>query len=258
MERYRKYYDMNYSYMDKNKEATPVAIINMLQDTAIGHSEAVGLSIDKLKEDGIGWVLNRWSVHMDSPLRWNTRVSVETWPCSFNRFYATREFLIRDDRDNILVRASSRWILINIEKKRPVRIPEEFGTLYGMEQGVRAVPSEFEDIGLPVSEVPGIPFRIRRSDLDTNHHVNNAKYIEWMIETIPDDIYDGYTLKSIEVGYIKEAQSGMIECITSEIKGPPGAEPSNSYIWKGSHLVRLINESGGTDLAIASSVWQKN
>ncbi len=279
MERFKKTFDINYFILDKNQEATPLGIINMLQDTAIYHSEAVGLGLEKLKADGIVWILNRWSVEIDKPLKWNTRVSVETWPSGFNRFYATREFIIRDMEGNILLRASSRWILLNIEKKRPVRVPVEFYDLYGMELGDRAVLTEFDDLRRPqgaageeVNEtgdgnISSQIFKIRRSDLDTNLHVNNARYVEWMIETIPDEIYDNYTLKSLEVSYIKEAQSGMVECIAEKTfsdfmlyseNTSTGGLTRASTCWTGSHLVRLYDGTTECDLAVARTVWHPN
>lgn len=41
-------------------------------------------------------------------------------------------------------------------------------------------------------------FIVRRSDIDTNAHVNNTKYIEWVLETIPEEVYRTYRMVALE------------------------------------------------------------
>ena len=46
-------------------------------------------------------------------------------------------------------------------------------------------------------------FKVRYSDIDSNGHVNNTKYIEWSIETLPKNIVDNYMLEEIKVIFEK-------------------------------------------------------
>ncbi|MGI6777524.1 MAG: acyl-[acyl-carrier-protein] thioesterase [Acetivibrionales bacterium] len=126
-----EFYIHNYE-TGKHKQATPISILHYLEETALSHTESVGLGIDRMKADGTAWILNRWSVRTNRYPCWKEKIVVETWPSSFRRFYATREFYIKDANENIIVRASSLWVYLNILKKRPLRIPEYFGELYGV------------------------------------------------------------------------------------------------------------------------------
>ena len=38
-------------------------------------------------------------------------------------------------------------------------------------------------------------FVVTRRDTDTNGHANNVKYLEWVMDDIPDAIYEDMTLK---------------------------------------------------------------
>ncbi|KAK1298086.1 hypothetical protein QJS10_CPB14g00266 [Acorus calamus] len=49
-----------------------------------------------------------------------------------------------------------------------------------------------------------------RSDLDMNHHVNNVKYVKWMLETIPEQFLEGHQLSSITLEYRRECGSSDI------------------------------------------------
>ncbi len=45
-------------------------------------------------------------------------------------------------------------------------------------------------------------FQVRNSDLDMNHHVNNTKYLEWMIETIPENM--NKKISEVDIIFLRE------------------------------------------------------
>lgn len=204
--RFSKTFDVHYYEIDKYQEATPVSILNYLEETAICHSEAVGHGIGKLLEKDMGWILNRWKVNMVRYPKWNEKIRIETWPSSFERFYANREFRIFDDGGKEIGKASSLWIFINIVKKRPQRIPCEIGEAYGVETA--RIFDSFHDFKDAAHRGEGIDFYVRRSDIDTNNHVNNTKYLEWMLESLPEEAQRNFILRDFEILYKKETTYG--------------------------------------------------
>ena len=248
MERnYCKHFEVHYYEVNKYREATPVSILNYLEEAAIAHSEDVGLGLDRLKSEGIGWVLNRWHLVMERYPVWGEQVKVETWPSRFERFYATREFLLQDTVGNVLGKATSLWIFLSLEKKRPLRIPPEFAAAYGLDP-VRAIEGEFA--GFPALELPesSREFNIRRSDIDTNQHVNNTKYVEWMLEAVPQAVYDNFVLNTLEVAYKKEIGYGL--AVTSAVLTE--AESERDY-----RCGHRVFSRDGAELAAARTVWTK-
>lgn len=245
-DKFTKEYEIHYHQIDKNKKATPLSLISLMEETAISHSQSVGLGIDELEAANMVWVLNRWSIEIDSQPSWHDRISVITWPSSFERFYATREFKIKDPEGRTLVRASTLWILINFQKKRPIRIPLEFGDRYGISP-VKAIDNPFGTIE-PVGASHGAgSFPVRRSDIDTNGHVNNCRYVEWALEQVPQDVYDNCRLQSLEVEYKKETTLGSTVnslCrLSSEEKGVA------------SFVHSILSEDKSLELASAKTLW---
>jgi acyl-ACP thioesterase len=57
-------------------------------------------------------------------------------------------------------------------------------------------------------------FAVRKSDLDMNEHVNNARFVDWLMETYDDD--KAYLIKNMDVIFMQESRAGDI--ITSERK----------------------------------------
>lgn len=169
-------FTVHYHEVNLHGEATPLTMLYFMEDAAIAHSEAAGFGIGRLKNEGLAWVLNRWHFEMDRYPSLGESVTIETWPSNFDRFYATREFLIKNSQHEILGRATSRWIFLNLEKKRPLRIKDAFAEAYGLDSH-RAIESDFEELDSVEYADREHAFLVRRSDIDTNGHVNNVKYL---------------------------------------------------------------------------------
>ena len=246
--KYTKEFQVHYYEINQYQEATSITILKYLEEAAICHSESVGLGIGKLKAEGIGWVLNRWFVNIDEYPVWNEKVIIETWPSKFERFYATREFSISNSRGKAIGRARALWVFLNIEKKRPMRIPAEFGEAYSVDS-LSTVEGSFREIE-SVSDLEfKKEFQVRRSDIDTNDHVNNTKYVEWILEAIPQDVYENFTLSTLEVLYKKEIGYGFNIC--SLCKSIKLDNSSREY----GHSI--YSKDNVTELTLARTLWKK-
>lgn len=246
--KHSKNFEIRYNDVNRFKEATPLTMLNYLEEAAISHSSFVGYDIDRLKSDGLGWVLNRWILHIDKYPVWNESVIVETWPSSFERFYATREFFIKNPDGVIIGRAASLWIFISIEKRRPTRIPENFSEVYGINE-IKAVEDSFREIRLLGEPDFCREFAVRQSDIDTNGHVNNGNYVEWMLEALPQEVNLEYSLSSLEIEYKKE--TGYGDEIISKCKNIYNAGPSLEFV----HTVQGSGSKG--ELAVGRTLWKK-
>ena len=75
-----------------------------------------------------------------------------------------------------------------------------------------------------LDEKPKIPetltlnfkYKIQRRDIDTNGHVNNLHYIDYALETLPEDVYSYHEFDNIEINFKKEIKYGdVINCYYS-------------------------------------------
>lgn len=250
---------VHYYELNSHQEVSPVAMLNYLEEAAIRHSKNVGFSIEKLLSLGKGWILNRWSVIFYAYPKWNEDVHIETWPFKFERFYATREFKITDSYGNLLGKATSLWILLDLNRKRPVRIPPEISETYGTGHQ-RMINDNFDDLPNLENIENELVFRVRLSDIDTYNHVNNARYAEWVLESVPLDINQEYQLNSIEIEYKKETNYGStvksLSCEAPLLKEKNDTLQSDS---KGHKLFmhKISDRETDTDLAIARTTWIK-
>jgi len=206
MSKYRKEFIIPYYEADRYGFIRPTTILTYMGETSSFHSESVGLGVDELKKNNHGWMLNRWKVRINSYPRVRDKIYIDTWASDFDKFYGNREFVIYDKDNNELVRASSLWVFLDILKKRPKRVPIDFYNKYNMVDE-KAFPSFFDFENEYVTEEE-MDFCVRKSDIDYNNHVNNVKYLNWMLEAIPVEIDDNYKLKEIDINYKKEIKLG--------------------------------------------------
>lgn len=222
MSKYRKTFQIPYYESDKNRKATTLSILKYLGETSGAHTDSLGFNVENLKKTNYGWMLNRWKVRIDRYPNVNEVITIETWSSGIDRFYATREFIIYDEESLEIGRASTVWIFIDMLKKRPVRIPIDF--VEKIKPIDERTFNEFYDFKKDIIAKSYIDFHVRRSDIDYNNHVNNTKYLSWMLETIPEYIYENYMLHEFEIIYKKETIYGNtimagcneLKCLTDD------------------------------------------
>ena len=88
---------------------------------------ALGVSGRRLRANDRAWVLAHLSMEIEQLPDWEVEVVVETWPSGLEGLHATREFVLRADGAPVL-RASSAWLVFDLEKRRPARPPGPFAT----------------------------------------------------------------------------------------------------------------------------------
>ena len=151
------------------------------------------------------------------------KLKVKTEPVGFKKFYALRNYEIKDSHGNIIVTANAIFLLINLEKRRMMRIPQEQYDIYGVKGDMK------EEFKIPRLEAISDfkyedTFKVRYSDIDSNQHVNNTKYIDWAIETLPEEIVNNYSLDEIKVTFEKECKYGDTVNVYTDIREEDGGE----------------------------------
>jgi len=79
-----------------------------------------------------------------------------------------------------------------------------------------------------------------------NKHVNNIRYLQWVVVSIPSEIVDNYYLYAIDGRFIAEAHYG--QTVVSLTKANP---EDNSF----SHTIK-VKETGKV-CATAKTIWKK-
>ena len=169
---------VRFSEVDHTKRMTLPGIINYFQDCSTFQSEDCGVGLEFLKNEHRAWLVSSWRIIADQYPRLGDRVQIVTWPYASKGIYGYRNFAILDKEGNYLVKASSVWFMCSTDTLLPVRVREEDVAPYGAEEPPLEMGEAPRKIALPQTFIQGEPVTINRYHIDTNHHVNNAQYIE--------------------------------------------------------------------------------
>ncbi|CAN6727766.1 unnamed protein product [Malus baccata var. baccata] len=204
-----------------DKTATLESVLNLLQETALNHvwmsgllSDGFGATHEMMRNDLI-WVVSRMQVQVDQYPIWGEVLEIDTWVQASGKNGMKRDWLIRSQATgHVFARATSTWVMMNRKTRHLSKMPEgvrgEIAPWFIEKQAITDdVPEKIIKLDNNAKYVNS-DLKPKRSDLDMNHHVNNVKYVKWMLETIPDDILESHQLTGITLEYRKECGSSDI------------------------------------------------
>lgn len=192
---------VRYSETDESGRLSLQALVNYFQDAAELHGETLGIGYRKLKTMDLAWFLSSWQIDIRRMPEMGEKITVQTWGWKFSSIFGMRNCTLLDEKHETLACANSVWFLIDTKTGKPVRVPEDMIALYGvhpkadMDYAPRKVP-DFEG-GRTMES-----FEVGRQNLDTNHHVNNARYVAMARELLPDDLQ----IRRMRIEYKKQAR----------------------------------------------------
>lgn len=175
-----------------------------MQDTAAANAAQFGLGFADLIPLELGWVLSWVKVEIDEYPAYADTVLLNTWPKCGHKIYSMRDFQIKNTSGKILCRATTAWLPFNTKTKRitgmqnlPVKIPYRPDLI-----AVDEYPSKIISSG--VKEIL-FSKKFRYSDLDINHHVNNVKYVEMILDSFSLSSYKLQSIGNITVAFLSES-----------------------------------------------------
>jgi acyl-CoA thioester hydrolase len=98
--------------------------LTWMQEVATGHSAANGWPIERYLKGGAAWVVRSHFIEYLRPAFAGDRIEILTWAASLALREVTRRYLFRRT-DQLLARAETKWVYVDIRSGRPKRIPEE-------------------------------------------------------------------------------------------------------------------------------------
>lgn len=185
---YTMKHKVRYSEISPDKHISIAQAVRYFQDCSTFHSAAVGETIDIMEERKRAWMLSGWQLEINRYPRFGEEISINTWPHENKGILAQRNFEMRDAEGNRLIMANSIWFYFDLQTGMPRKIMAEDVECYGVEE---KLPMNYKGRKIPLPKnAEGIEkesFFVRKSDLDTNGHVNNSKYIEMALEYVKDE-----------------------------------------------------------------------
>lgn len=202
-------------------------IITIMEDVAGAHSDSVGYGVKEIEKSNCAWVLLDWKIKVLSRPVYNEHIIASTWSRKSDKLCAYRDFELKDANGAICAIGSSRWLYMNLLRRRPIVLNQNMNEIYGTEQGKMVFDEELCRIDIDyimqdsenILEIIEKPYKTERRDMDINGHMHNVSYIEAAYELIPENIYKNIEFSNIRVEYKKEIMKDdnvKIKCIVKK------------------------------------------
>ena len=188
-----------------NDKIKPSGVLDFFQDIAGIHAAELGLGSNDLFKSNLLWILTytEFDVLKYIP-KFSDEIFLCTWPKESARLDLPREYEIRNDANELLIKGISSWVVTDpvtrrVQRPNQITFPGEFyqPTNYP-ERSKRKVGLRHD--GFDAS----YEYKVLFTDLDHNGHMNNAKYLDMIYNM---QYYEGNPeYKHVEIEFIHEAK----------------------------------------------------
>ena len=191
----------------------PAAFMDLAQEAAGLHAVELGFGYEDLIKNNTAWILSRVNIKfVDTPL-WRDDVTLTTWHKGANRLFFLRDFVMTDKDGKERVKATTSWLVLNLETRRLVRDPMlmEEGTV--CTENVIETPADKVQMPKDVPAELVLEHAVAYSDVDMNNHTNNAMYMQWAMDAVDYEIASTRAVKEITINFNRETKAGDVVSI---------------------------------------------
>jgi acyl-ACP thioesterase len=198
---------VRFSDVDRSDRLTLGGIFNYFQEAAINHATALGVGRDALANTRQAWILSRLSLFVERRPLYGDSIEVSTWPRRWEKLFALRDYAIRDAEGAMLARGRGAWLVLDIEKRRPLRAQAIMEPL-PPNDGINAMPANPASLD-PRENMVKIEERTALySDIDYYGHANNARIIQWILDATDMDLLTNASQARLDINYLSEVKPG--------------------------------------------------
>ena len=209
---------VNSNDVDDHYDLKISTIFKYLQQAATNHSEILGVGKKDTVDKGMFWVITRMRVVIYKMPKMLDTLTVTTHPGETMLFIFPRLYEIYDQHGDLCIAGSATWVLLDSLTHKVKMKPFEDGF---------KIPGEVKenDIALPdkvtFESIDKIDERrVRYSDIDLNGHLNNTKYIEYIIDTHDINFYKTKRVQEITINYEREIRQNDLVTLFSDSHSP--------------------------------------
>lgn len=233
--------------VDARNRLSLVNVANYLYETAKQHADQLNVGVDDLLARDLTWVFTRLKIDMYQYPKCYETIRVSVVFKEFDKNFIHRSFKIYNAQGREIGQAVSSCAIIDVNTRRMVEVPEIISCIPTPEESPMPAHVRIPKVTAPLTEET---FKVRWANMDFNKHVNHAYYLQWVIESLPEEVLKNQQLASIDVMYRRETLwKDYIVARTEKEQPPAGENEPQSFVHQ------LARQNDGTELAKAMTTW---
>ncbi|MDL2308666.1 hypothetical protein LJC53_03670 [Bacteroidales bacterium OttesenSCG-928-C03] len=236
-----------YSYLtDCNGYLAPKQLLSLMQEVAWAHVDKHNIGWDYLFQFNQFWALTRLHVKILRMPKWNEKIKIKTWGKLSEMLTHYRDHEVLDEDGNLIIAATSTWVILDFTTGRPQRVENLPTYLYVNEHRNAIVENAPKIKRVSFAENERVFQPVLFSDIDVNQHVNNSFYLQFAIDALDFDYVKNHRVSEIFLNFTWQAKAGDCYAVQSSEIAP---DDIVSFIF---------SKEEGRELARVRTKWEVN
>ena len=205
---------------DASFRLKPAAFMDIAQEIADWAAQALGVGSDDLQRHHTAWVLSRMHFRYEQAPRWRDAVVLKTWHKGADGLFFLRDFQLLTPGGDSLIRATSSWLVMDIESRRLVRGGDVLSLVDSdtrVAEDAIAEPAPKIVFPKELAWQEHAAHTVSYSDVDIIGHTNNARYIVWAFDRLDPALTAGRCVRDVYINFNKETRPGETVQIRSAV-----------------------------------------
>ena len=206
---YEMPHQLAYYECDDTGHPSMSMLLSMMTMVSDAHCISLGMDTATIQQTGGAWVVTEYDGQL-SPEQptFGDQVILGTRAVAYNRFFALREFWMDDvQHANRYLHLRAIFVFMNLQKRRLMSIPPEMITPFNSPEEKR-LPRLDRPSAITTTDPASCEYRVRYFDIDANHHVNNARYLDWLLDPLGGEFLRNHRPTKLVIKYEHEVQAG--------------------------------------------------
>ncbi len=171
--KYQTTHEVAYYECDINQTMTFPAMLSVAIKASEEQSEQLDRGATVIGGYGLSWIITSYHILVTRLPKVGEQIQVVTQAKEYNKFFCYRYFWLLDDQGN------------ELRIKRYPKIE-------------------------PITEGRSLPYRVRFYDIDSNQHVNNAIYFNWLLDVLGHDFLTKHLVQEVTIRFDREVAYGNL------------------------------------------------
>lgn len=195
------FFETDISHQVKLPHLLAIALqVSSQQSQSLGNADDVVFERYKLV-----WVITDYAIKIERLPTYNEEITITTEAIAYNKLFCYRDFEVTDASGQLLLSIRTTFALMDYESRKVAEVPDDLVAPYGADKIRKLLRGPRYQ---PLEDPEQVLYHVRFFDLDMNGHVNNSKYLEWMLDVFDLEFLTTYTPAKIDLKYVKEIHHG--------------------------------------------------
>ena len=182
----------------------PEAVLQQFQNIALEHAKLLGLGFSEMIKKNLLWIVMRIKYEIIRLPKPDELLTIITYPQAKNFLEFDRDFLIKDIHNNIIIKGTSKWCLLDkttrhLAKMTSIDYPFQLNKQPAFDGKFLKTETIIPNFA------PDYSYKVLADDIDQNNHMNNTVYSKLTLSALR---LKNEKITSFQINFLKEAVLG--------------------------------------------------